>query len=251
MGLRIDNGSVPGDTSAIAAAQGPARAAIADAEAAATGMSRIGARILSFNGATWDEIRSGAFTIGTVVTGLLQSLLVVRYNAAPTARTEGQYGPVQGASNGSVTTTETAAPVYENNADGAAMTAEQAIASITGAWSRTSSVAAGNAVAGIVVKAGPGRVRRIRVSNSNATVGFYFQVFDATVAPTSTVTLAIDRVWVPPRDAVTASNDNTRLLDYGPGGLYCANGIVIAASSTVDVFTVLATKDSNTMTQWL
>ncbi len=76
--------------------------AVEIANASADGAS-VGANIgifttsrgLVFNGSTWDRIRSGAVIPTAALTGFQNSLPWAIYNATPTARTEGQGGPLQ------------------------------------------------------------------------------------------------------------------------------------------------------------
>jgi hypothetical protein len=124
-----------------------------------------------------------------------------------------------------------------------------ATASAKGAWKKTSSPGAGAPAVGTIIKgavASPlvvgGRIRKIRVTNHGAAIMF-FQVFDATALPTSTVTVATDREQV----GIGLSKD----IDYGPEGLYCALGIVIAASSTSGLFTAIGTADADFMIEWM
>lgn len=173
------------------------------------------------------------------------------YNTTPLVLSNGAHEPLQLDVAANLKVSEQFAPAAEDNTNAVIFGSNRALSSSTGAWAKTSSVAAGNAVAGVNIKAVAGRIRRIRVSNTNATTGFYFQVFDSASLPTSTTTLATDRAWVAPREVTLVGTNNTTVIDYGPEGLYCATGITIAASSTCDVFTVLAGKDSHSMIEWL
>lgn len=110
------------------------------------------------------------------------------------------------------------------------------------AWKRTSTPAAGGPTAGTVIKASAGRLRLVRVTNSGA-AAIYLQVHDLAVAPTTTVSVAADRAQVP----IGA----TAVIDYGPEGLACANGIALAASSTAGVFTAIAGTDAHFMAEWM
>lgn len=59
-------------------------------------------RISGFNGTTWDRLRAGVTALTATLTGWLNTLPWAIYNASPTTRTEGQGGPLQAASNGSL-----------------------------------------------------------------------------------------------------------------------------------------------------
>ena len=59
-------------------------------------------RVSGFNGTTWDRLRAGIKTVTATLTGWLNTLPWAIYNATPTTRTNGQGGPFEAASNGSV-----------------------------------------------------------------------------------------------------------------------------------------------------
>jgi hypothetical protein len=55
-----------------------------------------------YNGATWDRLRSGAFTASTTPTGVLSVTNLAVYNATPTTFTTGQYGHAHMGSRGAL-----------------------------------------------------------------------------------------------------------------------------------------------------
>lgn len=69
----------------------------------------------SFNGTTWDRTRSAVITPSATLTGIQNSLPWAMYNASPTVRTEGQGGPLQATTLGSLI-------VAGSNADAATAT---------------------------------------------------------------------------------------------------------------------------------
>lgn len=79
----------------------------ADAASNTSNRSATSARISGFNGTTWDRIRAGITAVASSFTGFLNTLPWAVYNATPTTRTEGQGGPLQGNSKGSLNTTAT------------------------------------------------------------------------------------------------------------------------------------------------
>lgn len=81
----------------------PAAAAMADASANPT-TTNVDARNMTFNGTTWDRMRSGVVTPTATLTGIQNQLPWAVYNATPTVRTEGQGGPLQGNTNGDLKT---------------------------------------------------------------------------------------------------------------------------------------------------
>lgn len=59
---------------------------------------------MGFNGTTWDRIKAGITTVTATLTGWLNTLPWAVYNASPTARTEGQGGPLQADTGGRLLT---------------------------------------------------------------------------------------------------------------------------------------------------
>lgn len=81
-----------------------ADASLADATAnPATGL--IGALMQSFNGSTWDRVRSGLTAVTSTLTGWLNVITGVQYNTTPTTRTNGQVGPLEGDNTGNLKVT--------------------------------------------------------------------------------------------------------------------------------------------------
>ena len=101
--LSVDDngGSLTVDGTVTADTELPAAAALGDATANPTTTS-VGAEIMGFNGTTWDRTRSGQTANSATVTGFENDLPMARYNAAPTARTEGQFGNFQQDVNGAL-----------------------------------------------------------------------------------------------------------------------------------------------------
>jgi hypothetical protein len=135
-----------------------------------------------------------------------------------------------------------------------------------GPYSRLVSAAGGAPVAGVIVKGSQqglgslpgGRIRRVVWSNKGS-AGHYLQIFaDPTncgtasaptnvpqngnqppnfaLLPTSTTTVPSYSFWCP--------NAGSVVLDFGVDAVEAPGGIVLAASSTPDVFTVVAAKDA-------
>ncbi len=152
--------------------------------------------------------------------------------------------------NGNLRTAEQFAGGYENNAVGVAYTLSKAVPTNDGAWSFTSSAGTAIGTAGVSIKAAPGRVRRITVTNKNATTGFYFMLHNKASAPVAS-DAPVERYWVPERDATVKETINTIIVDFGPDGLYLGTGIGIAASSAVDSVTLLAGLDCHYNIVWI
>lgn len=109
--------TVTGGTVAVTGAiNGPAGASPADAESnTQTTLSRIGSRLFGFNGTTWDRLRTALTTPSATLTGILNVLGWAVYHASPTARTEGQGGPLEAMTDGSLRTTEQTVPGYSSH----------------------------------------------------------------------------------------------------------------------------------------
>lgn len=73
----------------------PVETAGADAGSNTSNRLPVASRGYAFNGTTWDRVRSGQTTPTATLTGFQNSLPWATYHAAPTARTEGQGGPLE------------------------------------------------------------------------------------------------------------------------------------------------------------
>ena len=80
----------------------PAAAAPADDEVNTTIVSAIKARLQGFDGTSWQRVRAGVTTVTNAFKGFLNALPWAIYNANPTARTEGQGGPLQADTTGNL-----------------------------------------------------------------------------------------------------------------------------------------------------
>lgn len=92
-----------------------AASAASDAYANPTSTTDVKSLSHSFNGTTWDRTRSAVITPSATLTGIQNSLPWAMYNASPTVRTEGQGGPLQATTLGSLI-------VAGSNADATAAT---------------------------------------------------------------------------------------------------------------------------------
>lgn len=81
----------------------PAAALLADNTSLPT-TTQMGAVLEAYDGTNVDLVRAGVTSIGSSVTGFLNTLPEARYNATPTTRTEGQFGPLQADVNGALNT---------------------------------------------------------------------------------------------------------------------------------------------------
>lgn len=75
----------------------------------------------SFNGTTWDRIRSAVTAVSSTLTGFLNTLPWALYHSSPATRTNNQGGPLETDATGNLRTVEQFAPVYEDNTIGVAV----------------------------------------------------------------------------------------------------------------------------------
>jgi hypothetical protein len=156
---------LPSDQSAIAVdSELPAAAALADAASNPTTPS-VGANNLSFNGTTWDRVRSGVTGVISSFTGYVNSVPIAKYNSTQPAPTNGQGVELQVNANSELRVT------LANSS--AALTRYTAMASSAGAN----------------VKASAAQLFSLSCTNLNTSVR-YFQVFNSTASPSGTPLLS-------------------------------------------------------------
>ncbi len=73
-----------------------------DAVANVNNALSVKARLIGFNGTSWDRVRVGQLTVSSSFTGSINTLPWARYNVTPTTRTDGQGGPLEATTNGSI-----------------------------------------------------------------------------------------------------------------------------------------------------
>ncbi|HVV59678.1 MAG TPA: hypothetical protein VHC45_15065 [Gaiellaceae bacterium] len=172
------------------------------------------------------------------------------FNLTPGTIADGDQAPLQVDPNGNLRTAEQFAPAAENNAAGVMYTLDKAVPTGDGGWTYSNSTSAGVGTGGVSIKGSSGRVRRILAVNASTTAGFYIQLHDKASAPSGGET-PIARRWVPARDGTDKAAVNDTVMDFGPAGLYLANGIGLAASSTVGTLTVLGANDCHYTIEWI
>jgi hypothetical protein len=212
--------------------------------------TKTGSMNFGFNGAQWERLRTGLSGTLTSLVGFLDVIPVGTFNLVKPTLADGNFTPVQFDSNGNLRTAEQFVGGYENNGAGVAYTLGRAIPTNDGAWSTTSSGGTAVGTSGVSVKASPGRVRRLSITNKNATTGFYLMLHNKASAPVNS-DAPVDRFWVPERDVTAKDTVNTVVIDFGPEGRYFSTGIGIAASSTVDTVTLLAGLDCHYCIDWI
>jgi hypothetical protein len=159
----------------------PDAAAAAEGESNATTMTAVRSRLFGFNGTTWDRLRAGLSALTATFTGILNTLPFGVYHAVATPRTEGQGGPTETDVMGNLRVSEQAPPAYENVADASASTHEKPATSA--AYNAIPYDTITKATAGII-KAAPGNLYRLFVTNDNAAAQYYALVNKATTPAT-------------------------------------------------------------------
>jgi hypothetical protein len=197
----------------------PNGAAAADASSNATVISQIGARLASYNGSTWDRVRSAVTSIGSTFTGMLSVLPTGIYNSSRTTRTTGQGGPLETDSTGSLLVTP--------------MDANGNMSGINGGWDFTNNSGSALPAAGLVVKASAGVAAGFSAVNGTGGSAF-LQIHNLSSA---TGYSASTMVWTAPTSTASAGVASTNLVT---GGIRCSTGIVFVWSSTQFTYTSIA-----------
>ena len=197
----------------------PTGAAAADASSNATVISQIGARLASYNGSTWDRVRSAVTSIGSTYTGMVNMLPVGVYNSSRTTRTTGQGGPLETDSTGALLVN---AIDTNGNMSGA-----------IGAWDFANNAGSALPAAGYVLKASAGAIAGFVVLNGTGGSAF-LQVHNlASATGYSASTL----LWVA---AASTGSASASASTFVAGGLRCTTGIVLVWSTTQFTYTSVA-----------
>jgi hypothetical protein len=154
-----------------------AAAVPSDAMDNATTMGALRARLQAFNGTTWDRLRSAVTTVSATLTGFANTLPWGLFHAAPVTRTEGQGGPFETDAKGNLRTSEQAPPAYENVADASVQCHEKPATSAAFNAIPYDIITIANAG---VVKAAPGNLYRLYITNDDAAANVYALVNKAT-----------------------------------------------------------------------
>jgi hypothetical protein len=204
------NGSLNVNVVSSSAGGSATEAAGADAVSNTTTRALTATHLSSFNGTTWDRVRSGLIAVQSTFAGLLNTLPLAVYNATPTTRTEGQGGPIQASARGALNTRNDELPSYEDQNALVARVEHQ----YTGI----------NCVADTQVKASAGFLHCVTVHCADVapTVGSII-IYDNT-AESGTIICIIQI------DATTFFRPYTLLFDR-----VCTTGIYVGFTTTADV----------------
>lgn len=205
-----------------------ASAVPADAKTNASATSGLVQALLSgFNGTTWDRIRTGVTALSSTLTGYLNTIPTALYRAVPVPRTNTNGGPLEADINGNLRVTEQAPPAYDYPGDAVAMTHEKPAASAQ--FNAIPYDIIAKATAG-VVKAAPGNLYRLYVTNDNAAAQAYALVNKATAPVTTDVPVMY--FMVPAK--------TTMLLEFKFGKRF-TTGIAWAQVTTLGAGTITTT----------
>lgn len=213
----------------------PAPSAPADGEANPSTVSRIGALLFGFNGATWDRIRTALTTPSSTLTGILNALPWAVFHTTPTTRTDGQGGPFEAMTDGSIRQTEQLAPAAEDNTNGVLAMQQKLLA--TNAYAPTLYTNFGAATKANI-KASAGNVFGLTSYNKNA-AGRYLMLHNKATAPAA-ADAGLYSFWLPIGGAVVIP----ATFFVGSGG-YFATGIGWSVGTTDATFTDAATANEH------
>lgn len=200
----------------------------ADGESNTSNKLGVFAWLKAFNGSTWDRLRAGITACTATLTGWLNTLPWAVYNATPTTRTEGQGGPLQANSLGSLETdlqTKIAGEDLTNDLQGVQ---NKPVAVSTYAWSVDKSAAL---EASSIAKATAGVLRfsSFRLDSTAPSGTYYLQTMNSATLPADgAVTLLV----APTKIVHVSGVDDAINLDFTMNGIYASAGIVTVLSST-------------------
>lgn len=180
--------------------------------------SRLNTRtyLSSFNGSTWDRIRSAVTTVSSTLTGMINTLPWAIYNTTPTARTNGQGGPLQADANGALNTN----PGAISSSTDSIAAHNSASASVTGTDPYFNSALSNTAVN---IKASAGNFYGWdQIYNSGALC--FVQMFNV---PAASVTLGTTTPFHSYMVPAAGTFDNKKTVP-----ITCASGISTAATAT-------------------
>ena len=159
-----------------------------------------------------------------------------QYNAAPTPRTEAQFGPLQADSLGSLNTTLATRIRGEDDTNDLLSVMQKPVVSTTHSWSWFQNLGQNSTLS---VKASAGQVFSYAMHNLTGSNRFMMLFNTATVpitgvtAPTGGIT-----IQVPPYATVILGAEF-----FGANGKYFPTGIAFACSSTENIFTQVTVTD--------
>jgi len=184
-------------------------------------------------GGTWDRERGGYTTPSATVTGFGNEIPMAGYNAAPTPRTEAQFGPLQADSLGNLNTTLATRIRGEDDSNDLLGVMQKPVVSTTYSWSLYTNLGAANAA---FIKASTGNVFSAYCHNNSGAVR-YFQLHNKATIPLAGE-VPIFTILVPVGAAIFLEGSF-----LGEDGHNFATGIGFAVSTTEATYTAGAAGD--------
>lgn len=203
----------------------PDSSATGDAESNPS-TTRVGSLNYSYNGSTWDRIRSGISSVGSSIVGWLNVVPGVKYNATLPTGTDGQVGPVQGDQNFRIWGREGYAPYAENNPLRVIQTLLLPTAATDGSWTDFKNLGAN---ATLNVKSTAGNIKSVYCHSRDAAVS-YLQLFKTATVPAGGA--------VPDFSFLIGIGGTVEKAEFfGANGIYSTLGWAFAFSSTEHTYT--------------
>lgn len=213
----------------------PDASTTADAESNPS-TTRTGSLGYSYNGSTWDRVRSGIVAVATSFVGWINTLPGLRYNATPPTLADGNIVVLQGDINGNLKSVEQRQAVSEDNTNGITAITEKLQAGVS-TYAPTLFTNYGANLT-LNVKATAGNVYSMHFQNNNASAR-YGQIHNVTTTPSGGAVPLVSFL-IPPNSFKDV--DHTMLP---AGGLYCSTGIAFAISTTLATYTASATANEH------
>lgn len=214
----------------------PDASTTADAESDSV-TTRTGALAYSYNGHTWDRVRSGIVAAASTFLGWLNVLPGLRYNATPPTLTDGNVVVLQGDVNGLLKTREGYQAGAEDNTNGNFSVIEKLLAGVSTYSPSVFTNFGANAT--LNVKASAGNVYAIDCQNTNAAIR-YIQLHNTTTTPAGGAVPLLSF-------AIPASSSRTITHDtLVAGGANFSTGIAFAFSTTLGTYTAGTAAEQST-----
>lgn len=218
----------------------PSAAALADATANPT-TTNLGAELMLYNNSTWDRARSGVTTPSSTFTGMLNDLPWAKYDTTPTARTNGQGGPLQADVNGALNINSYTLLSGEDQTNLGLAVFQKPVAASTYAPSRYVNLGSSTAAN---VKSSAGNVFSISITNANA-ASRYVQIHNTAGTPAGAA-VPVYTFLIPAGGMVVIGNDF-----FTNAGGYLSTGIGFAVSTTAGTYTAATAADHMTIIHYI
>lgn len=193
------------------------------------------ARILAFNGTTWDRVRVGVTTESTTITGV-NTLPWAVYNATPRTRSEAQGGQLQANTTGDLKVAESFAAQAEDNTNGVIAGQIKPLAVNTYSYTLFSNFGTQTLKN---VKSSAGNVYSLIFHNKNI-ADRYVQLHNTATVPSSGGVPLLSFLVAPSSEVKVGTEF------FGSGGMNFSTGIAFAISTTEATFGTAEASDQVT-----